>query len=711
MLLSIAMIVKNEENRLRECLNSIKPILDQLHSELIICDTGSTDSTMEIAKEFTDNIHEIGWRNDFSWARNQSLKLCKGKWYMWVDADEVYQDVNDIIRFFNEGEYKKFDTASIIWENILDDKGSTSSFKPVKLFKIVKNLRWHDKIHEYILPLLTPTKELTTLAFHYGYHYESEDAKKAKAERNLAPMLEQFKDDPKDIRNINHIIQHYNGTKEWEESKKYIDIGLKLFDKNTDHAFYHAVRQQLILNYFLTDKWEETVTAVREYFTDAPKLFANASYLKFQESSALVKIMRYEEAGDAAVEAYNYLEQRKKGELDTFILSIVTIAEVSEADIITGIVANYTFAGCFDLAFEWKNKFPDGDPRKDADIFNMFAEFTSKAQIDKIPMLYDYAMTKYGIGSTEYDNALAAIERNLTTIKQKEQVADAFIAGREDFGDGYIRLQHLRKLDIEGDTAAKEALAYFLRTDKEFSQHFGDVLVAAIKYKADLTNITQKMHITNFTEFIVNTLRTTEGFSGMLVDYLKELRFVEECENIKNLRVLSGILSVLTEIEPTIVDNRDQKTKDKMQVVLFEVYAKIKHKFLKMVYREDVYCEDMIKSLPEQDGFAYYTGLAYEFKDKGDKINFAKNLKLSLKMLPGMKDIISRVVEEFKEEEAAPSVHDQLAKETARLKSIIYTMINTGNNVQAAQILEGYALANPTDPEIDTIREKISSKG
>ncbi len=53
MLLSIGMIVRDEEKNLRSCLNGLKPILEQVDSELIIADTGSADATVNIAEEFT----------------------------------------------------------------------------------------------------------------------------------------------------------------------------------------------------------------------------------------------------------------------------------------------------------------------------------------------------------------------------------------------------------------------------------------------------------------------------------------------------------------------------------------------------------------------------------------------------------------------------------------------------------------------------------
>ncbi|MBQ9385174.1 MAG: glycosyltransferase, partial [Ruminiclostridium sp.] len=64
--ISVCMIVKNEEKQLRACLDSLKPIAD----EIIICDTGSTDGTKAIAAEYTDRIYDFPWIDDFAAARN-----------------------------------------------------------------------------------------------------------------------------------------------------------------------------------------------------------------------------------------------------------------------------------------------------------------------------------------------------------------------------------------------------------------------------------------------------------------------------------------------------------------------------------------------------------------------------------------------------------------------------------------------------------------
>ena len=86
--ISLCMIVKNEEEVLFDCLNSIKEVVD----EIIIVDTGSNDNTKNIAKKFTDKIYDFIWCNDFSAARNFAISKVKSEYVMMVDSDETLKD-------------------------------------------------------------------------------------------------------------------------------------------------------------------------------------------------------------------------------------------------------------------------------------------------------------------------------------------------------------------------------------------------------------------------------------------------------------------------------------------------------------------------------------------------------------------------------------------------------------------------------------------
>ena len=82
--LSICLIVKNEERFLAQCLKSVRG----LAAQVIVVDTGSTDRTVEIAREFGAEIYSFPWGDDFAAARNAALEPATGDWILMLDADE-----------------------------------------------------------------------------------------------------------------------------------------------------------------------------------------------------------------------------------------------------------------------------------------------------------------------------------------------------------------------------------------------------------------------------------------------------------------------------------------------------------------------------------------------------------------------------------------------------------------------------------------------
>src|SRR4051795_2389135 len=79
------MIVKNEQENLPACLESVRGLFD----EIVVVDTGSTDRTMEIALEFGARVFDFVWVDDFAAARNAALARATGDYAFWLDADDV----------------------------------------------------------------------------------------------------------------------------------------------------------------------------------------------------------------------------------------------------------------------------------------------------------------------------------------------------------------------------------------------------------------------------------------------------------------------------------------------------------------------------------------------------------------------------------------------------------------------------------------------
>lgn len=89
-MISAALIVKDEAENIRECVESLRNCCD----EIVVVDTGSLDKTKEIARKLGCRVYEFEWVHDFSAARNFSIEKCTNPWIVWFDADERLTEEN-----------------------------------------------------------------------------------------------------------------------------------------------------------------------------------------------------------------------------------------------------------------------------------------------------------------------------------------------------------------------------------------------------------------------------------------------------------------------------------------------------------------------------------------------------------------------------------------------------------------------------------------
>jgi glycosyltransferase involved in cell wall biosynthesis len=145
---SLCMIVKNEEETIARCLESVKNLVD----EIIIVDTGSTDKTKEIVSQFTDRIIDFTWIDDFAAARNFAFSHATMDYIFWLDADDVVME-QDREKFLT---LKKtldpsIDSVTMHYHLAFDEKGNViSSLRRNRLVKRQNNFQWHGAVHEYL---------------------------------------------------------------------------------------------------------------------------------------------------------------------------------------------------------------------------------------------------------------------------------------------------------------------------------------------------------------------------------------------------------------------------------------------------------------------------------------------------------------------------------------------------------------------------------
>lgn len=146
---SLCMIVKNEEAVLRECLDSIKELMD----EIIIVDTGSTDGTKEIAAEYTPYVYDYQWTDDFAAARNFAFSKATGDYIYSADADEYLDEENRVkFKALKKVLMPEVEIVQMIYvtEQINHPTENFAKDLRPKLFKRLREFTWIEPIHETV---------------------------------------------------------------------------------------------------------------------------------------------------------------------------------------------------------------------------------------------------------------------------------------------------------------------------------------------------------------------------------------------------------------------------------------------------------------------------------------------------------------------------------------------------------------------------------
>ncbi len=227
--ISVCMIVKNEEHMLEKCLDSIKDIADQI----VIVDTGSQDNTINIAKKYNTDIFHFQWTNNFSNARNESIKHATGDWILWLDADERLTNNSKNLLYSIVNKKIKYPTIyKVNIRNIQNKKNNFYISDAHRLFTNHKGIIFSGRIHEQVSPSLKKINGIERNCdieiIHYGYNLDEDSARKKNARnRNLLETMVHEK--PNYGYGYYTLGQNYGLT---EENDKALKCYRKAFDLN-----------------------------------------------------------------------------------------------------------------------------------------------------------------------------------------------------------------------------------------------------------------------------------------------------------------------------------------------------------------------------------------------------------------------------------------------------------------------------------------------
>lgn len=204
----VNMIIKDETEVICRCLGSLKPLIDYW----VIVDTGSTDGTQQMVKEFMKDIpgelHERPWKN-FGHNRNEALELAKGKadYILIIDADEVFAFTPDF----------KWPDLDKDFYHIITEFGGTN-YGRVQLINNKLDWKWVGVLHE----ALDCPQAFTCDTVPNIKNVVSTDGARSKDPRKFhkdAEILEAaLKEEPNNSRYMFYLAQSYRDAGEYQLS-------------------------------------------------------------------------------------------------------------------------------------------------------------------------------------------------------------------------------------------------------------------------------------------------------------------------------------------------------------------------------------------------------------------------------------------------------------------------------------------------------------
>lgn len=271
--ISVCMIVRNEAKTLPRCLSS----LQGLYRELIVVDTGSSDSTVSVARSFGAKLEcftgcndKAGWIVDFALARNTALRLATQAWILQIDADEVLEAGSEFLRFDLEQEI-----AGCVGVTLRSEGAQWTSGR---IFRRQNGLKYVGRVHEYLANYvgfnLVPTVVIHNLPDKTG--------KETSGERNQRLCRLALADDDSDARSWFYLGSELQAMQDWAQAIECYErvLALKTYPAGAFHTPY-----SLGVCLLLSGQLEKSIAAARmalavdSRYAEAHCLLGDACYL------------------------------------------------------------------------------------------------------------------------------------------------------------------------------------------------------------------------------------------------------------------------------------------------------------------------------------------------------------------------------------------------------------------------------------------------
>ncbi|MFT8668779.1 MAG: glycosyltransferase [Liquorilactobacillus hordei] len=708
--LTISLLVSNSINTIEKCLDSLSPLLRQISSELIIIDTvgkKDSDGSLEIAKRYTDKIIHFDWCNDFAAARNKGLKLAQGEWFMFIDDDEWFDDVGELIDFFrDDDENKKYFSLTYDIHNYNNRNGKSYYVSvATRCVKLNSDIKFINKIHEQLAPIYIPSKQTKVFAHHYGYVSEKNDEKVKRNEEIIEKVL---KDNPQDMHMWTQLLGGFSKSSKSDllKIKNTANKALQEFKKidNKTEGDYFSV--EIILDflflYFMKEKeWTEVLNLKETIETTISLSEYECCVSDFFVYQALINLNRFEDAREH-VHSYSknlkWLQEHEQEWLHQQSFYFESYVSEDKLFAMASTMAQY------DKANEnWQKII--------LDTYKLSWKINNEILYNYLPIIFealyhekDYKTFQYICNQLEDENGKLPIAFGISAVKVKKLAkVDQYkftemISKLDTLNDPFVMVQRALKFE---KSSLKRHIEKLKKEEVSVTIPYGELLPLLVRNAINPSAFVESVSYDDWVSVINQIVELYEEKKDEIPSFLMQIE-----ENWEDGLKRSMLLMALRHKYLFSQDVTISMVKKEIKEYALDVTS-----FANSIYNREILFKNSSAMLPGEVRFGLFLREAIEERQGGHIERYFAKLHQGLNAYKEANHLVELLLEEYSEEESKQQrVMDEMRELGSQVKVRVLELIQRGNFEQAKSLALELSDLLPDDLEVKELLHLCDEK-
>ncbi|MSB80403.1 glycosyltransferase [Lactobacillus ruminis] len=691
------MLVSNRIDTVEKCFESFRPLLEQIPSEFIAVDTvgdENSDGSIDVARRYADKIVHFEWCDDFAKARNAGLKEARGKWLIYLDDDEWFDDAGPLIDFFSKPElYENYDRVSMMehsYNSATQIDYESSGFS--RIIVLTPEAKFVNPVHELLKGIVYRNEyDLKgTFVHHVGYIGKLSDKKTDRNRKIMDAELEKHPD------NLHLWLQQIAGvgsdadeTLELSEKAVFELRRLGLSDwKNQDWIEIFLYRMK---SYARLRMWDELDENVDKFLKHVKNPFFRGLAAIFELSRNLddIGIEKTSDWIHIYFDAVKYYVNRDEKEVSYFFSSDINKANVYK---IATMYFNLCLKESQDSYDDIKKMILDvpwhicSQKRSDVLAFSLRQSINEEDK-ETVKFLCDAFMHDESM-SKEFFKQLDRVDIGIESETAQEKF-DQLIESIDVSSDSLWIKQHARK------KVSEDELEQSLSDETTFAYPNEDLVRICVKNGIPPQKYVEGVSFEEVEESVGAIVAKEENHLDRIPLFAAEIENVWQSSVQRNYLLAS--LRKRYIFQGTMVLNKVLDESEK--------YCRNMIEYAKGIYLPEL-CDSESELLPKEIRFAGLFGKALKLKKSGKLRGCLAYLQQALDVFNESETLIRRIIQSVElDQRKQAKVNDEMIKLGNQVKSQIVALISQGQNEVAAGLLKELKQITPEDPDLATLEK------